>query len=113
MRELLIIGLRELQNSLEVFPLTYGIVGLVGVWISDRRSLDLIAPPHILLPWFAVIAIISGIDLSYDFHSALPRLDQLIGELEELVELLVGISGFLFVWLNARKLSTHGNDKTE
>jgi len=96
-------SLQILQNSLEVFPLTFGLVGLLGVWISNIRHLYKISSPYILLPWFMVIAFISAIDLSHDFYIFLPKLDDLVNNLEEVTEMLVGISGFLFVWLNTRR----------
>ncbi len=50
-----------------------------------------------------IIAIISGIDLFYDFYEILPVLDNLVNNLEEVIEMMVGISGFLFIWLNMRR----------
>ena len=97
--------LRGLQNSLEVLPLSYGLAGLLGIWVSRRRCLKIPHVPDVLTTWFFVIAVISAIDLSYDFHSRLPKVDRLVGELEEAVEMLVAISALLFIWLNSRMLS--------
>ena len=58
---------RNSFGTLEVFPLTFGLIGLVGVWISSIRHFSNIGSPYILFPWFVVIAFISAIDLSHDF----------------------------------------------
>ena len=97
--------LSGLQNSLEIFPLAYGLAGLLGIWISRKRHLETLHVPEMLVTWFLVIATLSAIDLSYDFHTRFGKLDRLIGELEEAVEMLVSVSAFLFVWLNTKKLS--------
>ena len=91
------------RNYLEIFPLAFGIAGLLGVWISNRRHLCKISSPYILWPWFVIIAIISAIDLSHDFYDPPPQFDNLVNNLEEVIELMVGISGFLFIWLNTRR----------
>jgi len=101
--ETIIHSIQFWRNYLEIFPLTFGFVGLLGVWISNRRHLCKISSPYILWPWFMVIATISAIDLFHDFYIFLPRLDDLVNNLEEVIEMLVGISGFLFIWLNTRR----------
>ena len=68
----------------------------------------------ILLPYFLLITLLAGIDLYLDY--ALVQLgpgarlsDQpgarLSDQLNELNEMIIGVSGCLFVWLNARMLS--------
>ena len=82
--------------------MTFGLAGLFGVWISNRRHHCKISLPYILWPWFVIIAIISAIDLSSDFYEYLPILMDAVDDLEEVMEMMVGISGFLFIWLNTR-----------
>ena len=91
------------RNYMEIFPLTFGLAGLLGIWASNKPHFYKICPPNILMPWFVVIATISAIDLSHDFYILMPKLDELINNLEEVTEMLVGISGFLFIWLNTKR----------
>lgn len=92
------------RDHLEIFPLTFGLVGLLGVWASNLQRFSKISSPYVLLSWFAVIAFISAIDLTHDFYKPIVEFDDFVDNLEDVIELMVGISGFLFVWLNARKI---------
>ncbi len=102
--ETIIHSLQFWRKHLELLPMTFGLAGLFGVWVSNRPHLCKISSPYILWPWFATIAIISAIDLSSDFYELLPILNDPVDDLEEVMEMMVGISGFLFIWLNTRKL---------
>ncbi len=90
------------RNYLEIFPLAFGLAGLLGIWISKTPHFRNISVPRILWPWFGIIAIISAIDLSHDFYNPPPKFDNLVNNLEEVIEMMVGITGFLFIWLNKR-----------
>lgn len=48
------------------------------------------------------IAIVSAVDLVQDFFVLQEQFDYLINYLDEAIEMLVGIAGFLYVWLNAK-----------
>jgi len=91
------------RNYLEIFPLAFGLAGLLGIWISKLPHFRKISVPRILWPWFVIIAIISAIDLSHDFYDPPTQFDNLVNNLEEVIEMMVGISGFLFIWLNTRR----------
>lgn len=91
------------RNSLEIFPLMFGLVGLLGVWITNMCPRCKFSSPLVLWSWFAVIAVISAIDLFHDFYIFFPAFDDLTNSLEEVTELLVGISCFLFIWLNTKR----------
>jgi len=91
------------RNYLEIFPLAFGIAGLLGIWISKIPHFRKISVPRILWSWFVIIAIISAIDLSHDFYNPPPQFDNLVNNLEEVIEMMVGISGILFIWLNTRR----------
>ena len=92
------------QDHLEIFPLTFGLAGLLGIWTSNIRHFGKINSPYVLLSWFALIAFISAIDLFHDFYKPIPGFDDFVDNLEEVIELMVGISAFLFIWLNTRRL---------
>ncbi len=101
--ETVIHSLQFWRKHLELLPMIFGFAGLFGVWISNRRHLSKISSPYILWPWFVIITIISGIDLFSDFYEILPILNDLVDDLEEVMEIMVSISGFLFIWLNSRR----------
>lgn len=92
------------NDHLEAFPLLFGLAGLVSVWLARVPFFREVASPRILLSWFALIAGLSLVDLVQDFVILHPALDGMLNWLDEVVEMLVGISGFLYVWLNARRL---------
>lgn len=90
------------NHHLEIFPLIFGLGGLLGVWLSFRKKLPKITPPIILFPWFLIITIMSAIDLLQDFYIIQKQFDYLINWLDEVIEMMVGISGLLFIWLNMK-----------
>ncbi len=92
------------RTHLEIFPLASGLAGLLGIWISKIPHFRKISVPRILWSWFVVISIISAIDLSYDFYDPTTQFNILVNNLEEIIEMMVGITAFLFIWLNTRRL---------
>ena len=93
------------RDHLEIFPLTFGLAGLLGIWLSNRQRLVKINTPNILLSWFAIIVFVSAIDLTHDFYKPIPGFDDFVDNLEDVIEMMVGISGFLFNWLNLKRFS--------
>ena len=98
-------NIRGLQGHSEFFRVAFGLGGLLGVWLSSRRYFRKIGAPFILLSWFLIISILAVLDLYNDYFSSERRLSFLIKMLAEFVEMMIGMSGFLFVWLNARMLA--------
>ena len=93
------------NHHLEIFPLIFGLGGLFGVWLSFRNKLSEITPSILLLPWFLIIAIVSVIDLIQDFYIIQKQFDYLVNFLDEVIEMMVGLSGFCFIWLSMKKFS--------
>ena len=77
-----------------------GVLGVfLGVWVYSRQRFRKVAPPVMLLPWFLVLIILEDpLITSWAPSAAWP--------LSEVKEMMIGIIGFLFVWLNARMLSS-------
>ena len=98
------------RNNLELFPLIFGFGGLMGIWVSKKQHFRYIGSPSILWPYFTVIAVVSALDLSHDFYVYSPKLDDLVNGSEEVIEMMVGISGMLFVWLNMKRFKI-GRDR--
>jgi hypothetical protein len=80
-----------------------GILGVfLGVWRYSRQRFRKVAVPVILLPWFLVITIFASPLLD----SIVPSAEQWRWPLDEVTEMMIGMAGFLFIWLNARMLSS-------
>lgn len=94
------------KDYLEIYPLIVGLVGLAGIWANwTGKFPKLFCPPLVLFSWFAAIVAHSSIDLFHDFYIFNTVFDDLINYLDEAVEMLVAMSGLLFVYFNARRLS--------
>ena len=91
-----------LQGHSECFRLTYGLGGIVGILLCSLRYYPKLGVPMILLPWFLIFVVLAGIDLYNDYYVIHEQFDFLIHMLSEIVEMLIAISGFLYMLLNAR-----------
>lgn len=100
--ELTFHNLEIFNDHLEIFPLLFGILGIVSVWLNKVPYLHKISSPSVLLSWYLVITFISAIDFVQDFWVIQEQFDYLINYLDEVIEMLVGMSGFLYIWLNAK-----------
>ena len=108
--EFTIHNIRGLHGHTEFVRLAFGFGGLLGVWLSSRRYFRMIGAPFILLSWFLIIGIHATLDLYIEYFSIQRRLDNLINKLSEFVEMMIGMSAFLYVWLNARMLTAKWRD---
>ena len=81
-----------------MFRLTYGVGGLVGVWLSFRPRFKRIGAPSILLSWFLVISLHAGLDVYRPYFPL--EFGFFMQRTSEVVELLIGISGFLYVLIH-------------
>lgn len=95
------------NDHLELFPLVFGLAGLVSVALAGTRW-ERVASPRPLLAWYAVIAAVCAVDLLQDFYVLQVDFDHLVNALDEAVEMLVAIAGFLYVVLNAERSRTWG-----
>lgn len=98
-------NIRGLHGNTEYFRLIFGLGGLIGIWFALKHRLSKIAPPLILLTWFLVIAAHASIDVINDLIPIQKEFDAAISKLAELVELLIALAGFLYLWLNAKKFA--------
>jgi len=103
-------NIRGLHGQTEFVRVAFGLGGLLGVWLSSRRHFRQIGAPFILASWFLIISIHAVPDLYIEYFSIERRFDKLISNLAEFVEMMIGMSGFLFIWLNARMLAAKWRD---
>jgi hypothetical protein len=103
-REVTIHNIRGLHGHTEFLRLAFALGGLVGIRLGAHASFRKIGAPGMLWSWFLLIAVLAGLDLYNDRFSIQGHLDRLINRLSEVVEMMVGMSGCLFIWLNSRML---------
>ncbi len=93
-------SVRGLQNNTGYFRLALGLTGLIGILFVKFESLKTIAVPKILFGGFFVITLVAFVHLLNNngrFASELSWISQII-------ELMIAVSAFLYVWLLNRKL---------
>ena len=98
-------NIAHIHGRTEIFRLIFGLGGLVGVWLSFHPHFQKIGAPAILLPWFVVITLHAAVDVYNDIFPIEELFDYCIIMTSELVELLITISGFLYIILNSKMLS--------
>ena len=94
-----------LQGHSEWFRLAFGLGGLVGLALVRSRRYRAVATPRLLVPWLLVIVVSSAIDELNDRVSLGGTLDFAINTLSETVEMLIGMAGFLYVWVHFTRWS--------
>lgn len=95
-----------LQGNSAYFRIVFGLGGLLGVWLFCQSIWwSKITPSHILLTWFLVITFFAALGVFKNL-SGYTRLYYAFSlrDLSELNEMLIGLSAFLFIWLNMRRL---------
>ena len=96
-------NIRGLHGNTEVIRLLFGVGGLIGVWLSRFSKFSKIAVPVILLSWFLIITAHASIDVFDDIFTLPKYMDAAISKLAELVELLISIAAFLYLYLNYKR----------
>ena len=98
-------NLQGLQGNSEFFFVAFGLGGIMGIWLFSNKNLQKASVPPILILWFLIITTIGGIDLFNDFIPIHSKFDTLVITLSEVIEMLIALAGFAYLWLNARMLS--------
>ena len=104
--EMTLHNLPGLQGHSEWFRLAFGLGGLVGLALARTPRYRAIATPRLLLTWLVVIVVSSAVDELNDHVSLGRTLDFAINTLSETVEMLIGMAGFLYVWVHLTQWST-------
>jgi hypothetical protein len=98
-QELTLHNINSLQGKSEIFRLIFGIGGLIGLSLNRSQSFKYLALPKILLPLLLIITLVTLFDFYADFYAINPNLNKLLYKLSELIEFLIGVSGFLYIFL--------------
>lgn len=73
-------------------------------YIRYRRYYKL-SVSRVLFLWFFWVTQVGGYDLINDFVPTVQKIDTLTYYLSEVVEMLIGVAAFLFIWMNMRLTS--------
>ncbi|NNJ97727.1 MAG: hypothetical protein HKP12_11270 [Gammaproteobacteria bacterium] len=103
-------NLAGLHGHSEFLRLTFGLGGLIGIWLSFSPSFRKISAPVILVLWFLIITIHASVDVYNDFVAIHKKFDYGMQRTAELIELLIAISAYLYLHLNWRMLVTPGRE---
>ena len=90
-------GIQEIRDHIRI---SFALGGGIGFLLGLTRVLRWVGSPVVLLPWLAVIAFWTMLEI------VVPRSHEyyfVADSIAELTELFVAISGFLFLWLNSRR----------
>jgi len=94
------------HEPFEFLRIVFGLGGLVGVWLSSQRYTRDIGAPAILASWFVLIAILAALDFGNNYiPNPRPLIFRAAAGIVEVLELLIGLSAFLYMWLNGRMLA--------
>ncbi|MDC1198001.1 hypothetical protein N8035_04045 [Algibacter sp.] len=93
-------NIEGLHGHNENLRLLFGLGGLVGILLGKLSAFKKISVPNVLFSWFFIIF----------FHSTLDVLTHMdnnnhpMQRISELIEMLIGGSALLYLWLNFKKL---------
>ncbi|GAA3641092.1 hypothetical protein [Flavivirga jejuensis] len=90
----------------EILRIIFGLGGIIGVVLRNHPKIKKIGAPKILASWFLIIVFMGFIDFM-EGEGWIQISDNYVHEIRstsELVELLIGISSFLYLFLNFRYL---------
>ncbi len=98
-------NIRGLNGNSEYFRLIFGLGGIIGIALAKSGKFIKISPSIILLTWFLVITAHSLVDVINDIKPIHKGFDAAISRLSELIELIIGAVGFLYLWFNSNKFA--------
>ncbi len=93
----------------ETLRVLFGVGGLIGVWFSRWAFTRWIGAAAILSPWFVIIAVLAAADLHNYYYpiTCCPLSKSTVylvaARMVEVLELLIGMAAFLYMWLNQRR----------
>lgn len=109
-RETNIHNLKDLHVIFEYIRVIIGVGGLISIFLNNTKTFKYISSPFVLIVSFFVITIFSGLDV-YNFYQPNQRLLFQVGGMwwflkfnMEIIELLIGLSAFIFLYSNYRRL---------
>lgn len=102
-------NVHALQGHSEWFRLLFGLAGICGILLRRSSRFRQISMPLWLLPWFGVIVLHAAVDVTDDLIPTTVRAAYVVQRSSEMVELLIAISGFLYIYDKRKRLRVHNN----
>lgn len=93
-------NLQGLQGNTEFLRFLFGIGGIAGIALAHAPWGRAIGASHLLLSWFVIIAAHSVVDYYNDVTPIGATIDFFIQRTSELIELLIALAAFVYLWLN-------------
>ncbi|WOD43422.1 hypothetical protein [Hwangdonia lutea] len=84
----------------ENLRLLFGLAGLMGIFLGRFKLFKSIGVPKVLFFWFFIVFLHSLVDV-------LTKMDdnkQVMQRISELIEMFIGVSAFLYLYLNYRSI---------
>ncbi len=102
--ELTLHNIDGLQGTSEYFSLAFGLGGLIGIVLGRQQWAEKIGTPISLIFWFGIITLLAGTDVLARYLEINPFIKWGAEQLSEVVEMLISIAAFFYIWLNVRRL---------
>jgi hypothetical protein len=96
-------NLGPLQDLNWWYPFILGVLGAAAIHWHTRRQRDEAGVPSLLMPWCIVLIVFSGYDNATDWFPVNLRIDTIVAELTETVEMLVSFAFAIGIALAMRR----------
>lgn len=103
---------QDFQNSAFLLRFAFGLGGCLGVFVGRWPGLARLAVPRVLLPVFGLILAHGLVDCIAVFMLTGESFAPYWDALSEYVEMNIGLGGFLYLALNARRLDAKWSERT-
>jgi len=101
-------NLRFINDRDEYFRIIFALVGLAGLGLKTDSRFGELRVPFFFTSWFILILVVSA---AYPFFEYLFPFEKAISrgfsESAEVLEMLIGISGFLYLWIINKRLENN------
>ena len=97
-------NIHGLQGHSEVFRLIFGGGALIGLLLSQRTKFTTVACPRVLIFWAVIITTHAALDVFNDYIPIHKLFDFYMQRTSELIEMMIGICAFLYIFLNSKLL---------
>lgn len=97
-----------LQGHSEMFRLLFGILAFAGLGLSKRAKFKSLACPRILIFWVLIITVHAAVDVFNDYIAIQQQFDAYMQRTSELIEMMIGMCAFLYIYLNAKLMHRNG-----
>ncbi|MDO5987942.1 hypothetical protein Q4Q39_11060 [Flavivirga amylovorans] len=96
-------NIKGIHGHNENLRLLFGLGGLIGIFVGNYKKLKKISVPKLLFFWFLIIFFHSLLDVL----TSMDNNNQPMQRISELIEMLIGGSALLYLWLNYKMIKSH------